>query len=162
MSGKHVVVQGAKLKCKFNIEQNTDILKVKTQNKHFANDKDAEKKRIATTKEIGQTMEKNTFGKCEKKPDGKGDYLPCQCVITEWTGFYKKVTLSNQGKILIETSKAGCTIGGPDCITVDNHGQQVELGKQNAMSAKPDLSNQINPLVDMRKFQNNLVGDDIL
>jgi hypothetical protein len=32
-------------------------------------------------------------------------YKPCQAVITEWKGFYDKVTLSNQGKILLEDSK---------------------------------------------------------
>jgi hypothetical protein len=162
MSKKHVVVQGATLKCKFNVEQNTDILKVKSQSKHFANDKDAANKLIATTKETGQTLAKNTFGKCKLKPNGHGDYLPCKTIITEWKYFYEKITLSNQGKILIETSKAGCSIGGPDCITVDNHGQKVEPGKQNAMNAKTHLSNQINPLVDMKKFQNDLVDDDIL
>ncbi|WP_342777800.1 hypothetical protein [Flavobacterium daemonense] len=76
MSRKHVVVQGATLKCKFNEEADkTDILQVKSQNKHFANDKDAEKKLIATTKELGQTLEKNTFGNCKLQPTGSS-YKP--------------------------------------------------------------------------------------
>lgn len=160
MSEKHIVVQGATVKCKFSVEPKLDKLKVKTQSKHYANDKDASKKLIATDKEIGQTLEKNTFGKCKMQPNGSGDYLPCQTVITKWSGFYDKVTLSNKGKILLESSKATCPIGGPDCITVDKHGQKAEPGKQNAKKAKPQVSNQINPLVNKAKFQAEVNGTD--
>ena len=160
MSEKHIVVQDATVKCKFSVEPKLDKLKVKTQSKHYANDKDASKKLIATDKEIGQTLEKNTFGKCKMQPNGSGDYLPCQAVITKWTGFYDKVTLSNKGKILLESSKATCPIGGPDCITVDKHGQKAEASKQNAKKAKPQVSNQINPLVNMAKFQAEVSGTD--
>ena len=160
MSEKHIVVQGATVKCKFSVEPKLDKLKVKTQSKHYANDKDASKKLIATDKEIGQTLEKNTFGKCKMQPNGSGDYLPCQAVITKWSGFYDKVTLSNKGKILLESSKATCPIGGPDCIMVDKHGQKAEPGKQNAKKAKPQVSNQINPLVNKAKFQAEVNGTD--
>lgn len=160
MSEKHIVVQGATVKCKFSVEPKLDKLKVKTQSKHYANDKDASKKLIATDKEIGQTLEKNTFGKCKMQPNGSGDYLPCQAVITKWSGFYDKVTLSNKGKILLESSKATCPIGGPDCITIDKHGQKAEPGKQNAKKAKPQVSNQINPLVNKAKFQAEVNGTD--
>ncbi|PZX93774.1 DUF4280 domain-containing protein [Flavobacterium aquariorum] len=160
MSEKHIVVQGATVKCKFSVEPKLDKLKVKTHSKHYANDKDASKKLIATDKEIGQTLEKNTFGKCKKQPNGSGDYLPCQAVITKWSGFYDKVTLSNKGKILLESSKATCPIGGPDCITVDKHGQKAEASKQNAKKAKPQVSNQINPLVNTAKFQAEVNGTD--
>jgi hypothetical protein len=160
MSEKHIVVQGATVKCKFSVEPKLDKLKVKSQSKHYANDKDASKKLIATDKEIGQTLEKNTFGKCKMQPNGSGDYLPCQVVITKWSGFYDKVTLSNKGKILLESSKATCPIGGPDCITVDKHGQKAEPSKQNAKKAKPQVSNQINPLVNKAKFQAEVNGTD--
>ena len=160
MSEKQIVVQGATLKCKFSVEPKTDILKVKSQNKHYANDKDAEKKLIATDKEIGQTLEKNTFGKCKKQPNGSGDFLPCQVTITKWNAFYEKVTLSNQGKILLEDSKATCPIGGPDCIEVEKHGQKAQASKQNAKRAKPQINNQINPLVNTAKFQESLEDSD--
>ena len=75
MAKKHLVVQGATIKCIFSVEPKTDILKVKSQNKHFANDKDAESKLIASTKEIGQTLEKNTFGKCKNNPRATTIYL---------------------------------------------------------------------------------------
>jgi hypothetical protein len=152
MSEKHVVVQGATVKCKFSVEPKLDKLKVKTQSKHYANEKDPSKKLIATDKEIGQTLEKNTFGKCKMQPNGSGDYLPCQAVITKWSGFYDKVTLSNKGKILLENSKATCPIGGPDCITVDKHGQKAEASKQNLKKASPEVQKQINPLVDVKEI----------
>lgn len=44
MSKKYVVVNGATLKCQFNVEKKTDVLKVKSHQKHFANDKEAQKK----------------------------------------------------------------------------------------------------------------------
>ncbi|MBS7231155.1 DUF4280 domain-containing protein [Flavobacterium psychroterrae] len=155
MSEKHVVVQGATLKCKFSVEPKTDILKVKTHSKHYANDKEADKKAIATDKEIGQTLEKNTFGKCKMQPNGSGDYLPCQATITKWTGFYEKITLSNKGKILVEDSKATCPIGGPDCIEVDKHGQKAEVAKQHIEKANPDVLKQINPLLDPKSLDDN-------
>lgn len=162
MSEKHIVVQGATLKCKFSVDPKTDILKVKSQEKHYANDKDAEKKLIATDKEIGQTLEKNTFGKCKMQPNGSGDFLPCQASITKWSGFYEKVTLSNQGKILVEDSKGTCPIGGPDCIEVDKHGQKAEVGKQNFKEADPEMHSQINPMVDMGSFQASLDDNDVI
>ncbi|SHH00532.1 hypothetical protein SAMN05444388_105355, partial [Flavobacterium johnsoniae] len=60
---KHVVVDGALCKCKFSEDPKaTDILLVKSQKKHFANDKGADKKLIATTKDVNQTLKKGTFG----------------------------------------------------------------------------------------------------
>lgn len=159
MSGKHVVVHGAKLKCKFSEMPQTDTLKVKSQSKHFANDKDAAKKLIATTKEVGQTLQKNTFGNCKLQPTGNS-YKPCQAVITKWSGFYDKITLSNQGKILTEDSKATCPIGGPDCISVTHHGQEAEPSKQNVKNANELVSNQINPLVDMGELKKSLEEED--
>ncbi|WP_427873659.1 DUF4280 domain-containing protein [Flavobacterium sp. MMS24-S5] len=158
MSQKHIVVNGATLKCKFSVEPKLDKLKVKTQSKHYANDKDGSAKLIATDKEIGQTLEKNTFGKCKKQPNGNGDYLPCQTTITKWSGFYEKITLSNNGKALLEDSKATCPVGGTDCIEVKNHGQIAEPSEQNFINANPDVHNLINPMFNMAEFQNDLNG----
>lgn len=146
MSDKHMVVQGATCRCTLSIEPKTDILKVKTQSKHYANDKDSAKKLLATTKDIGNTLEKNTFGKCKKQPSGN-DYLPCQVQITKWSKFYEKITLSNQGKILLEDSKATCEMGMPDCIEIVDHGQIAEPSEQNLKKANPDIQNKINPLL---------------
>lgn len=147
MSEKHVVVHGATCKCKFSVNPQTDILLVKSHSKHFANDKGADKKLIASTKELEQTLQKNTFGKCKKQPAGN-DYLPCKAVITKWSGFYEKVTLSNQGQILLEDSKATCPIGGSDCIDITKHGQKAELSKQQMQKTDRDVLKQINPLLN--------------
>lgn len=149
MSEKHFVVQGATCKCNLSEKPQTDKLKVKSQNKHFANDKEAENKLIATTKEIGATLEKNTFGKCKKQPLPNNQYNVCVVNITKWSGFYEKVTLSNQGKILLEDSKATCNMGTPDCIEITNHGQIAEPSKQNFKNANPDIQNKINPMLDL-------------
>jgi hypothetical protein len=154
MAEKHIVVQGAECQCKFSVEPKTDILKVKTQSKHYANDKDASEKLIATDKDIGQTLEKNTFGKCKMQPLPNGQYMTCQAVISEWKGFYEKITLSNQGKILLEDSTGTCPIGGPDCIEFKTHGQKAEVSSQNVKKADPVVHSQLNPLVNMHDFQN--------
>lgn len=153
MSEKHIVVQGATLKCQFSVEPKTDKLKVLTQTRDYANDKDGEKKLIATDKEIGQTLEKNTFGKCKMQPNGSGDFLPCMCVIQEWIKFYKNLKMSNGGKALTEESKATCPIGGTGCISIDKHGQKTEAGKQNIKNANPEVHNQTNPLVNLKELE---------
>lgn len=147
MSEKHVVVDGATCKCKFSVNKQTDILLVKSQNKHFANDKGANKKLVATTKETGQTLQKNTFGQCLKQPIGN-TYMLCQVIIEKWSNYFKKITLSNQGKILVEDSKATCSVGGPDCIEIIKHGQIAEVGQQEMQKADQDTLKQINPLLN--------------
>lgn len=160
MSEKHIVVQGATCKCKFSVEPLTDVLKVKSQSRHFANDQDGSQKLMATTKDIGQTLEKNTFGKCKKQPAG-ASFLPCKAVITEWKEFYEKTTLSNEGKILLETSLATCPIGGPDCISIVKHGQMTQGSAQNAQNANEDVHAQLNPLVKIKEFDQNVSQDGL-
>ncbi len=151
MSEKYIVVQGADCKCKFSVEPLIDKLMVKTHEKEYANDKDGSKKLIATDKELGQTLEKNTFGKCKLQPT-PGGYLPCKAVITKWSAFYEKVTMSNGGKILLEDSKATCPIGGPDCIFIDKNGQKTEGSSQNTKNANAEVQSQLNPLANNEKM----------
>lgn len=149
MSEKHFVVQGATCKCNLSEKPQTDKLKVKTQSKHLGNDK-ASDKLIATTKELGKTLEKNTFGNCLKQPLGNNQYNVCSVDITQWSNFHEKITLSNQGKKLLECSKATCSMGTPDCIEITNHGQTAEPGEQNFKNINPMVHNLINPMVDVR------------
>ncbi len=85
----------------------------------------------------------------KKQPTGSS-FAPCQAVITKWSGHYEKVTLSNQGKILLEDSKATCPLGAPDCIEITNHGQTAEPGEQNFKNVDTMVHNLINPMVDVR------------
>ncbi|RZJ51722.1 MAG: DUF4280 domain-containing protein [Flavobacterium sp.] len=149
MAKKYYVVQGATCQCKFSVEPQTDILQVKTQSKHFGNDNETKDKLIATTKDIGQTMKKNTFGKCKMQPTGH-DFMPCQINITKWSSFYEKTTYSNGGKALLEDSKASCPKGAPDCITIINHGQTAALTKKNIENSKPEVLAEILPGIDFK------------
>lgn len=153
MSEKHFVVQGATCKCKFAQDgSKTDKIKVKTHKKHFGNEKETSEKPLATTKELGQTLEKNTFGNCLKQPLGNNQYNVCLVDITKWNSVHEKVTLSNQGKILLENSKATCSFGAPNCIEIINHGQITEPGEQNFKNMNPMVHNLINPMVDVREM----------
>ncbi|AQX10179.1 DUF4280 domain-containing protein [Elizabethkingia ursingii] len=148
MSEKHIVVQGAMCKCQFG--QVPDKIKVLSHKKEYANDKNASKKLIVTTREIGAaTLENNTFGNCPKM----GNPPPlCKPMITEWKDFYKEVQLSNGGNIIMEDSKAVCAIAGTACIEIIDHGQRTEACKQNFKNADKDVHQQINPLVNPEKM----------
>jgi Domain of unknown function (DUF4280) len=161
MSEKHIVVQGATLKCMFSLEPKTDKLKVLSQSKHFANEIKGTEKLIATDQELGKTLEKNTFGKCKMQPNGKGGFLPCQVVITKWIDFYDKVTLSNKGKILLEDSKAACPFGSSNCISVDNHGQKTQGSIENAQDTNKTVHKQINPLSNLKQEESALKFEGI-
>lgn len=144
MAEKHIVVQGAMCKCQFG--QAPDKLKVLTHQKEYANDKEASKKLIVTTKEIGgATFEKNTFGNCTKMGSPPP---PCKIMVTEWQDFYDKVQLSNGGHIIVENSKAICAVAGTPCIEIIDHGQRAEASQQNFKNADKDVQQQLNPLVD--------------
>jgi hypothetical protein len=161
MSSKHIVVHQAKCKCKYSVEPKTDELVVKSHKKHYANDNDEDQKLIGTTKELGQTLKKNSFGKCKLQPTSS-DFLPCQAVITQWSNFYEKVVLSNGGKILTEDSKATCPIGGPDCISIDHHGQKAKGSKQDARKSNDEVNNQLNPAMDNKEFKEDMEQNEII
>lgn len=152
MAEKHLVVQGAMCMCNFGTSP--DNLKVLTHEKEYANDRAGSKKLIASTKDIGSTLEKNSFGSCAKQRNN-----PCVATITKWSGEYDKTVLTNGGKILLEDSKATCPIGGSDCIKIVKHGQTAEMGQQNVEKAKPEVANALNPGVDMKAL-NKQAPDD--
>lgn len=142
MSEKHLVCQGALCRCNFGTTP--DKLKVLTQSKRFINDKEGSQKLMATHMDIGKTFEKNTFGTCAKLNNNA-----CQVVVTQWSGFYEKITLQdNNGKALLEDSKATCPIGSPDCITIINHGQTVEASAKNVENADKEVLAELFPFVD--------------
>ncbi|AZB32536.1 DUF4280 domain-containing protein [Chryseobacterium bernardetii] len=141
MSEKHLVCQGAICKCNFGTTP--DKLKVNTQSRRYINDKDGKQKLTATHVDIGSTFEKNTFGNCSKKNN-----TPCTAVVTQWSGYYDKIIIEdNGGMVLLEDSKATCPVGGTDCITIINHGQIAELGPQNMEKADPDVMKELCPVL---------------
>lgn len=156
MAEKHFVVYGAVCQCQFSQAPQTDELAVKTHSKHYANDADGKEKLIATNKEIGKTMKKNTFGNCKKQPSGSS-FLPCQTTITEWSGSYEKVTLSNQGHPLLEDSKATCPMGSKDCITIKNHGQTADLTEKNTKSSSPEVLAELLPGLNLSDLNDSVL-----
>ncbi|MFK7031859.1 DUF4280 domain-containing protein [Flavobacterium oreochromis] len=156
MSEKHLVCQGATCKCNFGTAP--DKLKVLTHKKHYINDNEGSKKIIATHKDIGKTFEKNTFGSCSKMNNN-----PCQAVITEWSGYYKKIILEeNKGYVLLEDNKATCPIGGKDCITITDHGQTCEVSKQNMKNVKPEVLVELCPFVDFLQEEMDIEDDSFV
>lgn len=157
MSEKHLVCQGATVLCNFGTTP--DKLKVLTQTKRFINDKDGSKKLMATNMDIGSTFEKNTFGPCKMQPIPGGGFKPCQAVVSVWSGFYDKITLAdNNGKALLEDSKATCPIGGPDCITIINHGQTAEPTQKNVENADEQVLAELIPFVNIKKMGEKFIS----
>lgn len=145
MSEKHLVCQGALCRCNFGTAP--DKLKVKTQSKRFINDKAGSSKLMATNMDIGKTFEKNTFGSCAKMNNN-----PCQVVVTQWSGYYDKITLEdNNGKALQEDSKATCPVGSPDCISILFHGQTAEPTKENVENADKEVLAELIPFVNIKQ-----------
>lgn len=145
MSDKHLVCQGALCRCNFGTTP--DKLKVLTQSQRYINDNEGSQKLMATNKDIGKTFEKNMFGNCAKLNNN-----PCQVTVTEWKGFYKKITLEeNKGNALLEDSKATCPIGAPDCITIINHGQTAEVSQKNVKNADKEVLAELFPMMDLHE-----------
>lgn len=144
MSEKHLVCQGALCRCNFGTIP--DKLKVLTQSKRYINDKEGNQKLVATHMDIGKIFEKNTFGNCAKLNNN-----PCQVVVTQWSGFYEKIILQdNNGKVLLEDSKATCPIGSPDCITILNHGQTAEASQKNVDNSDEEVLAELVPFVNIK------------
>lgn len=154
MSQKHLVCQGATCQCLFGTMP--DTLQVKTQNRHFINDNEGKEKLTATHKDIGKTFKKNTFGSCAKM-----NHNPCQATITEWSGYYPKITIEdNNGHPLLEDSKATCPIGGKDCIKISHHGQIAQITKQNIKNANKEALKILCPMMKVVEEEEEYNNDD--
>ncbi|WP_407264618.1 DUF4280 domain-containing protein [Tenacibaculum maritimum] len=145
LQGK-LVCHGAECECKNG--NMPDKLVVKTQSKRYINDPEGSEKLMATDKEIGQPFEKKTFGQCKLQPTPSG-YKPCQPNITEWTDFYHKIKLQeNGGSPLLEGSKATCAIAGAPCVCITFHGQVGVPAATSFEEAEEDVISQINPVIN--------------
>ncbi|WP_103867067.1 DUF4280 domain-containing protein [Aquimarina sp. I32.4] len=143
MSDVAVVCQGAMCECKYGFTP--DRLKVISTHKEYINETNGSQKMIATSMDIGQPFEAKTFGQCKLQPSSSG-YLPCVPNILQWQDFYDKITVSNQGKILTEESKATCAIAGAPCVEITFHGQTASPTQSQADQADEEIHSQLNPL----------------
>lgn len=149
MSQKEIIVQGATCKCQYGDQ--TDKLKVLTQQKHYVNDKEGGEKLIASHVDVGMTFEKNTFGQCKMQPRGSS-FAPCIPALNKWQGMYEDMVLINDGQVLVEDSKGICTIAGSPCISFVKTGQKANPSKQNIENADEETDSQVNPLVNMKEL----------
>ena len=145
MSDVAIVCKGALCKCKFGFTP--DQIEIVSPHKAYVNETNGSQKMIASTMDIGQPFVAKTFGQCKLQPTS-GGYLPCVPAITQWQGFYDKVTLTNMGKILTEDSKAICAIAGAPCIEITFHGQVGSPGASQMQQAEEQVHAQLNPLAN--------------
>ena len=143
-SGTMVCV-GALCQCQFG--SSPVKLKVLKQTKHYINDAAGSQKLMATDKEIGQPFESPFFGSCSKMNNSS-----CAVNITEWSGFYDKVKMSNGGHPLMDSSKATCPTGAKDCIVINFHGQTASPSSSQAQQSNSNTTAAINPAVNMKKL----------
>ncbi|WP_103866707.1 MULTISPECIES: DUF4280 domain-containing protein [Aquimarina] len=147
----HIVCNGALCQCKNGFTP--DKLKVLSAPNEYVNDAEGAEKLIASTMDIGIPLEKGTFGQCKLQPSSSG-YLPCIPSITTWQDFYDKVTLSNQGQVLVEDSKGICAIAGTPCVEFIMHGQQPSVSNTEVQEANEIVQSQLNPLIDPNRIEN--------
>ncbi|XZF14366.1 DUF4280 domain-containing protein [Chitinophagaceae bacterium MMS25-I14] len=145
MADKHFLVHGAQCKCEFGAAP--DKLSVLSQQKDYINDGDGAEKLIASTKDIGPTFEKNTFGSCTLT------HSSCAASVKEWLQPYPNVTLSNGGKILTEDSLAICPVSGCPSISVikQQHGQKAKVTEAHFNQVQPETLTMLNPLAPPSK-----------
>lgn len=144
MKDIHYVCKGAVCQCAFGSAP--DTLEVKSQQKDYFND-NGEEKLVVTTKELGQTFTNNTFGSCAKMNN-----KPCKVMLTEWQEPWEKVTLSNGGKAVLETSTATCPIGGSGCVRITYHGQTAAVTAQNLTRGDDDFLVELNPFINIKEI----------
>lgn len=84
---------------------------------------------------------------------------PCQVTVTEWSGYYDKITLEdNKGKALLESSKATCPIGSKDCIKIVNHGQTAEISSQSVENADQEVLAELFPFVPLSSGEDKILN----
>jgi hypothetical protein len=149
MSEKHLVCQGADCICQFGTTP--DKIKVIAQSKHYINDESGSEKLIATDKDLGQPFQAKSFGSCKKMNNN-----PCKPAITKWSGFYDKVLLDDSAHVLLEDSKATCSVAGSECVSITFHGQTAAMTANNAANANADVQSQLNPLFNIKKVEEEL------
>jgi len=149
---KHFVVQKGKAIC----DKGTQFpnFKVTSHQKHYWNDKKDSADYLAVTEDdVKFNPPAVPFGNCTLKNN-----QPCSFTAAgKWNKIYDKVKVLDKG-CLTEISELQCVVGGK--IKVMEHGQQAELNKQNFKNGNTIIHNQINPLVDLDEFADELEGDN--
>lgn len=149
MADKHFVVQGAICKCSFG--DTSSQLQVTTATEYI-NDYSGTTKAVASTKETGHPFLPPTFGMC------KLSHNTCIPAITKWLDYSSNITLSNNGQILTEDSKAVCAVSGSPCISIRHHGQTVTVDTLSGQETSNESTSALNPLVPVKAPVQELPG----
>ena len=85
---------------------------------------------------------------------------PCQVTVTEWSGFYDKITLEdNKGKTLLESSKSYLSLlEVKDCIKIVNHGQTAEVSSQSVENADQEVLAELFPFVPLSSEEDKILN----
>ena len=126
MSEKHIVVQGATCTCKYSNESQNDVLKVKTQSKHYTNDKDG------SEKVLGVEVVKFDFSKLEVTiyPNPAKDFIKLNIGIEEASAKVKLISLSGQTLLSKKIATTGTIYLDIRNVKSGNYILQVESGKR--------------------------------
>lgn len=149
---KHFVIQKGKAIC----DKGTRFpnFKVTSHQKHYWNDENGSADYLAVTEDDLQFNPPAVpFGNCTLMNN-----QPCSfAAVGKWKKTYEQVKIMEKS-CLTEISELQCAIGGK--IKVMDHGQKAVLSKQNFKNSNATIHNQINPLVDVDEFVEDLDGDD--
>ncbi|WP_082504960.1 DUF4280 domain-containing protein [Chryseobacterium sp. Leaf405] len=151
--GKLFVIQKGKAIC----DKGTKFpqFKVTSHRKHYINNENASDDFLAVTEnDVLFNPPAVPFGNCSLQNN-----QPCTFAAAgKWKKIYKDVKVLDNA-LLTEISELQCSAGGK--IKVMDHGQRSELSKQNFKNVDEKIHGYINPLVDLRKFNNRLEEDDL-
>lgn len=155
--GKHFVVQKGKAQC--DKGDQFPKYKVTAHQQHYWNNSETSADYLAVTEDDLQFDPAGpSFGKCKLKPSS-GGYLPCSYAPAgKWEKTYEKVKVMGKSCVT-EASELQCTVGGK--ITIKDHGQRAQMGKQNVKNTDSRTMQHINPLVKMDDFKEAVEESEI-
>ncbi|MFP3831725.1 PAAR-like protein [Chryseobacterium sp. SIMBA_028] len=150
--GKYFIVQKGTVQCNQGFK--FPKFKVTSQKKHYWNNAEGQADYLAVTEDDLQfDPPAQPFGQCKLKPTS-GGYLPCAYAAAgKWQKSYEKVKIAGKS-CLTEISELMCATGGK--ITILKHGQQSEVGKNQAANANTQEQQVYNPVVDFGEFKEDV------
>jgi hypothetical protein len=155
-AGKYFVIQKGLAQC--DKGDQFPQFKVTSHDHHYWNKTGGGADYLAVTED--DTMFNPTgpsFGKCKLKPSS-GGYLPCACAPAgKWQKTYSQTKVMNKACVT-EISELMCSVGGK--ITIKKHGQSTTITKKNIQEAKVHVHTELNPLLDIEAFQEDIEESD--
>ncbi len=138
-AGVYLIANGAECMCDQGIGQVKGKFKVSSHKILHINDKDGDKKLLATTADLPLPFEatESTFGKCKKQPSG-ASHNPCIPNIQKWENSYEAIRVEQAGgTALTEESEGICTFGGT--VTFFSTGQKEEITAADMAATPPAI-----------------------